>query len=93
MPSGLGPIPTSNSRPHQHNHPRILLRKRREPRHGPQAGFYLQPGGDWAEDRETARQFAHTVEARWWAKEQEYLDAEIILAHSDPGRDYSCMRT
>lgn len=81
-----------NSHPNQHGRPRILLRKHLDPRDGAQAGFYLQPGGDWGENRESARQFAHTVDAHWWAKEQEYLRAEIILAYPDPGRDYSCMR-
>ncbi len=82
-----------SSRPRQQGGPRILLRKRVEPRHGREAGFYLQPGGGWGKNRGTARQFAHTVDACWWAQEQEYLDAEIILAYAEPGRDYSCMRT
>ncbi len=80
-------------RAQQHGRPRILLRKRCDPRQGSQAGLYLQPGGHWSENRETARLFTHTVDAHWWAKEQQYLNAEVVLAYPDPGRDYSCMQT
>ncbi len=77
----------------QHGRPRVLLRKRRHACHGSQAGYYLQPNGHWSENRETARRFAHTVDAHWWAEEQECLGAEIILAYPDPETDYTCMKT
>ena len=79
--------------PRSSGYPRILLRKSLSCRHGAQAGFYLQPGGDWSGNRESARQFAHTIDAHWWAQEQAYLDAEIIVARPDPSGDYCCMRT
>ena len=82
---------TSRTLPHAR--PRILLRKCLSQRNAQQAGFYLQPTGDWSKNRKTARHFTHTVDAHWWAKEQECLDAEVVLAYSDPDRDYGCMRT
>jgi CheY-like chemotaxis protein len=81
------------SPPPQPGYPRILLRKSLDPRHGTQAGCYLQSNGDWSKNRESARTFAHAVEAHWWAEEQAYLDAEIILARSDPSADSCCLRT
>lgn len=77
----------------QHAHPRILLRKRRQPSNASAAGCFLQPDGHWSENRQTARQFAHTVDAHWWAKEQDYLGAEVVLVYPDPSRDYPCIST
>ncbi len=65
---------------------RVLLRQQ-------ETGFYLQPSGEWSKSRETAREFANSVVAFWWAKEQQLLGTEVLLAFANPQNDFVSMRT
>ncbi len=60
---------------------RVLLRN--------EAGLYLQPSGEWGENRETARRFKNSSFAYFWAKEQELIRSSIIIAFPDRNRDMS----
>ncbi len=62
---------------------RILLR---------QGHLYLQPSGEWNEAKATARQFASSLLAYWWAKEQRLLGVEVVMASSDGQPDFVSMR-
>ncbi len=62
---------------------RILLR---------QGQGYLQPSGEWSEARTTAREFASSLLAYWWAKEQQLLGVEVVMAYADGQPDFVSMR-
>lgn len=64
---------------------RILLRKQPEE-------LYLQPSGQWGKSRETAREFPGSVFAYYWAREQQLLGAEVLLAFEDAQWDVVTMR-
>lgn len=53
---------------------------------------YLQPSGEWNESRETAREFASSVLAYWWAKEQNLLGIDVLMAYADANKDFVSMR-
>jgi hypothetical protein len=59
---------------------RILLRK-----HGKE--LYLQPSGDFTQDREAARTFESGLVAYAWALEQKLLGVEVLLAFPDQSDD------
>ena len=63
---------------------RVVLRQ-------PETGLYLQPSGDWAPERETAREFLSAVVAYWWAVEQK-LAAEVWFALRDSSKDFACAK-
>ncbi len=65
---------------------RILLRQQ-------QTGLYLQPSGEWREERRTAQTFANAVAAYVWAQGQRLPGSEILLAFDDPRHDLIAMRT
>ncbi len=65
---------------------RVLIRRRT-------GQLYLQPSGAWTPNRRTARNFASSLLASAWAKEQRLLDAEILLAWADPSYDFVVLRT
>jgi hypothetical protein len=58
----------------------VLLRKKTAP-------LYLQPSGEWTDCRATARVFGTTLLAYCWAKEEQLLDAVILLAFAYPQKD------
>ena len=62
---------------------RILLR---------QGTDYLQPSGEWGRARETAKEFATSLLAYWWAKEQQLLGVEVVMAFADGQSDFVPMR-
>ncbi len=64
---------------------RILLRQQKGQK-------YLQPSGEWNETRATAREFATSLLAYWWAKEQQLLGVEVVMAYADAQRDVVSMR-
>ncbi len=66
------------------NSMRILLRQA-------ETGLYLQPSGEWTSNRETARTFATSVLAYYWAKEQHLIKACVLLAFNNPAFDIECM--
>lgn len=64
---------------------KVLIRKRdRE--------IYLQPSGEWSPSRETAKQFENSSFALWWAREQQLLGIDILLAFEDPRWDFVPLR-
>ena len=63
---------------------RVLLRRARD-------SLYLQPSGDWTQNRETAREFASGFEAYLWAKEHNLVSIEVIIAFKNPQRDIVLM--
>ena len=63
---------------------RILLRQQ-------DSGFYLQPSGQWSNDRKTAREFVDATAAYWWAVEQSLPAAEVLLAFTDTSEDFVSM--
>lgn len=64
---------------------RILIRKR-------EGDLYLQPSGEWSEERQTARAFIGSVAAYYWAKEQELLGVEVLMAFADERYDIVTFR-
>ncbi len=54
-----------------------------------EVGLYLQPSGEWGENRDTARQFKDSKIAYYWAVEQRLLRSCVILAFPDKTRDMS----
>ena len=54
--------------------------------------LFLQPSGDWASNRKTARQFFSAAIAYWWAIEQKLLGVEVLLAQSNTGKDFVAMK-
>lgn len=64
---------------------RILIRKR-------EGRAYLQPGGKWSPNRNTAKQFESSVFAYWWAQEQKLLGIDILMAFDDPKYDFVPLR-
>lgn len=84
----------STLQPDQHNEDlersrqggfRFCLRQQKSQR-------YLQPSGEWNESRETAREFASSVLAYWWAKEQNLLGIDVLMAYADANKDFVSMR-
>ncbi len=63
---------------------RILLRQKSQ--------RYLQPSGEWAEDRKTARDFTNSAAAYFWALEQQLFGAEVLMAFEDPRWDIVLLR-
>ena len=59
---------------------RILLRQQK-------TGFYLQPSGQWSNERESARGFDDAVVAYFWAKEQGLLGTNVLMAVSQEQDD------
>ena len=64
---------------------RVLIRKREDQ-------LYLQPSGKWSEARDTARAFESSSFAYWWAREQELLGIDIVLAFDDSRYDFVPLR-
>ncbi len=64
---------------------RILIRKRA-------TEFYLQPSGAWNLSRQRARQFATSIIAYVWAKEQNLVGIEVVLAFKNPVYDFALLR-
>ncbi len=64
---------------------RILIRRQK-------GQDYLQPSGDWGQNKQTARAFASSVAAYDWAKERQLLGIDIFLSFSDPQYDFVTMR-
>ncbi len=62
---------------------RILLRQGQE---------FLQPSGDWKKAKATAREFGSALLAYWWAKEQQLLGVEVVMAFADGRPDFVPMR-
>ncbi len=62
---------------------RILLRQGQE---------YLQPSGEWNKARATAREFASSLLAYWWAKEKQLLGVEVVMVYADGQPDFVPMR-
>jgi hypothetical protein len=60
---------------------RILVRKN-------DSELYLQPSGEWAESRDTAREFPQSILAYHWALQRQFQDIEIVLTFEDPGYDF-----
>lgn len=60
---------------------RILIRRQK----GHQ---YLQPSGEWSENRETARDFYNSTVAYWCAKAQHLRGVEVLMAFEDPQWDF-----
>lgn len=62
---------------------RVLLRRKQS---------YLQRSGEWRPRRRTAREFAASTVAYWWALEQGLSGVEVLLAFNDPANDYTLLR-
>ena len=64
---------------------RVVLRQQ-------ETGHYLQPSGEWAQNRDSARQFLSAVGAYRWAMEQQMVGTEVWLALSDARKDFACLK-
>ncbi len=60
---------------------RILLRQQKSEK-------YLQPTGEWSEERETAREFLSSVLAFLWARERKFRGVEVLMAFENPRWDF-----
>ncbi len=63
---------------------RILLRQNA-------TGLYLQPSGQWTENRETARDFQSAVGACYWALAQRLEGIHVLYAFANPALDVAAM--
>ncbi len=71
--------------PHISTRMRVLLRKQQDHQ-------YMQPSGEWSDDRETARTFPTSVFAYLWAQEKKLLGIDVLLAFDDAKWDLVTMR-
>ncbi len=55
---------------------RIVLRRREE--------LYLQPSGQWTNNRETAREFETSFQAFSLAQNENWIHSEVVLTFGDP---------
>ncbi len=67
------------SAPSSPHYLRVLLRN--------ESGLYLQPSGEWTDNRETARTFRDSRVAYFWGLEQKLLHTFVVLAFADPAED------
>ncbi len=58
----------------------------------PRGQEYLQPSGEWGQARATAREFVTPLLAYWWAKEQQLLGVEVVMADTNGQSEFVPLR-